>query len=39
MPVSDILTFAVALFLIIRTYKQLAENEDTQRINVLASTQ
>ncbi len=39
MPVSDILTFAVALFLIIRTYKQLAENEDTQRIKVLASTQ
>ena len=39
MPVSDILTFVVALFLIIRTYKQLAENEDTQRIKVLASTQ
>ena len=39
MPVSDILTFAVALFLIIRTYKQLAENEDTHRIKALASTQ
>ena len=39
MPVSDVMTFAVALFLIIRTYKQLAENEDTQRIRVLASTQ
>jgi len=39
MPVSDILTFVVALFLIIRTYKQLAENEDTHRIKVLASTQ
>ena len=39
MPVSDILTFVVALFLFIRTYKQLAENEDTQRIKVLASTQ
>ena len=39
MPVSDILTFAVALFLIIRTYKQLAENEDTHRIKALASMQ
>ena len=39
MPVSDVMTFAVALFLIIRTYKQLAENEDTQRIRVHASTQ
>ena len=27
MPVSDILTFAVSLFLIIRTYKQLSSSE------------
>lgn len=26
MPVSDILTFAVALFLILRTYRQLGED-------------
>ena len=29
MPVSDILTFAVALFLIIRTYKELSADTDT----------
>ena len=36
MPVSDILTFAVALFLIIRTYKQLGMKKE-QHIGELAS--
>ena len=37
MPVSDILTFAVALFLIIRTYKQLGADKNEQHIGELAS--
>ncbi len=37
MPVSDILTFAVALFLIIRTYKQLGADKKEQHIGELAS--
>ena len=37
MPVSDILTFAVALFLIIRTYKQLGTGKKEQHIGELAS--
>lgn len=35
MPVSDILTFAVALFLIIRTYKQLGAGKKEQHIRPL----
>ena len=34
MPVSDILTFAVALFLIVRTYKQLGTKSEKQSVNV-----
>lgn len=37
MPVSDILTFAVALFLIIKTYKQLGAGKKEQHIGELAS--
>ena len=37
MPVSDILTFAVAMFLIIRTYKQLGADKKEQHIGELAS--
>ena len=37
MPVSDIMTFAVALFLIIRTYKQLGTGKKEQHIGELAS--
>ena len=37
MPVSDILTFTVAMFLIIRTYKQLGEDKKEQHIGELAS--
>ena len=37
MPVSDILTFAVALFLIIRTYKQLGADKKEQHIGELSS--
>ena len=37
MPVSDILTFVVALFLIIRTYKQLSEDKREQHVGELAS--
>ena len=37
MPVSDILTFAVALFLIIRTYKQLSGDKREQHVGELAS--
>ncbi len=35
MPVSDILTFAVALFLIIRTYKQLSRGKREQHVKLL----
>ena len=34
MPVSDILTFAVALFLIIRTYKQLGKRRKRMDITI-----
>ena len=33
MPVSDILTFAVALFLIIRTYKELSAERNDKSVN------
>ena len=33
MPVSDILTFAVALFLIIRTYKELSAERKSKPVN------
>ena len=32
MPVSDVLTFAAAVFLIARTYRQLAKNDDFAKI-------
>ena len=35
MPVSDILTFAVAILLIIRTYRQLDDNRKGQPISRL----
>lgn len=38
MPVSDILTFAVTLFLIIRTYRQLGTDKKQQHIGELASS-
>ena len=37
MPVSDILTFAVALFLITKTYKQLSDDKKEQHIGEIAS--
>ena len=39
MPVSDILTFAVALLLIIRTYRQLDDNRKGQPISRLTLQQ
>ena len=37
MPLSDILTFAVSLFLIIRTYRQLGEDRSSQHTGKLVS--
>ncbi len=33
MPVSDILTFVVALFLIIKTYKELSAEKKSKSVN------
>lgn len=35
MPLSDILTFAIALFLIVRTYKEIGKPDKTKTITIL----